>query len=77
MRRVTAMLTPVQDKLFPCLLFLTYWQTHKIATLNVNCVSAMTRLRMLTEFLHKQETDIILLQEVAHTNFDLIRGYNT
>ena len=36
----------------------------------------MTRLRMLTEFLHKQETDIILLQEVAHTNFDLIRGYN-
>ena len=47
--------------------------TYKIATLNVNGVSAMMRIRMLAEFLHKQE-DIILLQEVTHNDFDLIRG---
>jgi exonuclease III len=31
---------------------------------------------MLTDFLHKPETDIILLQEVTHNDFDMIRGYN-
>ena len=29
-----------------------------------------------TEFLHKQETDVILLQEVTPIEFELIRGYN-
>jgi exonuclease III len=58
--------------LFLSLLFLIYWRAHKIATLNVNGVSAMMRMPMPTEFLHKQEIDIILLQEVTHTDFDLI-----
>jgi hypothetical protein len=31
---------------------------------------------MLAEFLHKQETDIILLQEVTHNDFDITRRYN-
>jgi hypothetical protein len=31
---------------------------------------------MPTEFLHKQETEIILLQEVTPIKIDLIRGYN-
>ena len=31
---------------------------------------------MLVEFLHKQEIEIILLQEVTHNVFDLIREYD-
>jgi exonuclease III len=50
---------------------------YKIATLNVNGVSAKVRMRMLAYFLRKQEIDIILLQEVTHNDFDLIRGYNS
>ena len=38
--------------------------TYKVATLNVNGVSATIRMRMLVEFLHIQEIDIIILQEV-------------
>ena len=30
---------------------------------------------MLNEFIHKQEIDIILMQEVTHTDFDMIWGY--
>ena len=30
---------------------------------------------MLNEFLYKQEIDIILLQELTHSDFDMIRGY--
>jgi hypothetical protein len=30
---------------------------------------------MLDEFLHKQEIDILLLQEVTRAEFDKIRGY--
>jgi hypothetical protein len=33
------------------------------------------RMRMLEEFLHKQEVDILLLQEDTHTEFGMIRGY--
>ena len=36
----------------------------------------MMRMPMPNESLHKQEIDIILLQEVTHTDFDLIREYN-
>jgi len=34
------------------------------------------RMPMPTEFLHKQETDVILLHEVTPIEIDLIRGYN-
>jgi len=30
---------------------------------------------MLNEFIHKQEFDILLLQEVTHTDLEMIRGY--
>jgi len=33
------------------------------------------RVRILNEFIHKQEIDIILLQELIHTDFDMIGGY--
>ena len=36
----------------------------------------MMRMPMPNESLHKQEIDIILLREVTHTDFDLIREYN-
>lgn len=36
----------------------------------------MIRMSMSTEFLHKQKIYIILLQEITHTDFDLIKGYN-
>ena len=32
-------------------------------------------MRMLNKFMQKQEIDINLLQEVTHTDFDMIRGY--
>jgi exonuclease III len=48
---------------------------YKIVTLNVNGISSGMRMRMLEEFLQKQETDILLLQEVTHTEFDMIQGY--
>jgi len=31
---------------------------------------------MLPDFIHTEEIDIIVLQEVTHTDFYLIRGYN-
>ena len=49
----------------------------KIATLNINGITAEGRMGMLNEFMHKQEIDIILLQEVTHTDFESIRGYKT
>jgi len=48
---------------------------YKIATLNVSGISLGMGMRMLEEFLHKQEVDILLLQKVTHTTFDMIRGY--
>jgi len=33
-------------------------------------------MKMLQEFLHKQEIDILLLQEVTQHDFDVIRRYN-
>ena len=50
-------------------------EIHKIATLNINGMSAGDKMTMLNEFLYKQEIDIMLLQEVTHTDFDEVRGY--
>ena len=33
------------------------------------------RIGQLKDFIHKQEIDIVLLQEVTHTDFEMIRGY--
>jgi len=46
-----------------------------VVTLNINGLSAGERMGMLNEFIRKQEIDIILLQEVTHTDFEMMRGY--
>jgi exonuclease III len=48
---------------------------YKIAPLNINGISSGMIMMMLQEFLQKQEIDILLSQEVTHTEFDMIRGY--
>jgi exonuclease III len=48
---------------------------YKIATLNDNGMSSRVGMRMLDEFIHKQEINILLLQEVTHAEFGMIRGY--
>jgi len=44
-------------------------EIYKVATLNINGMSAGGIVGMLNEFIHKQEIDINLLQEVSHTDF--------
>jgi exonuclease III len=41
-------------------------QAVRIASLNINGATAASKLDMLTDFLHRQEITIILLQEVTH-----------
>ena len=48
--------------------------TYEKATLKVNGISSSTRMRMLSDFIYKQEIDIILLQEATHIDFYRIRG---
>jgi len=52
-------------------------EIFKIATLNINGMTADGIMGMLNEFMLKQEIDIILLQEVTHTDLESIRGYKT
>jgi exonuclease III len=47
----------------------------KIATLNINGMSLPTKLRMLAEWLGRQDVDVILLQEVTTPEVGQIRGY--
>jgi hypothetical protein len=47
---------------------------YKIATLGVNGMSSKMGMSMLDEFFHKQEIKILLLQEVTHIEFEMIRG---
>jgi len=51
-------------------------EIYKIATLKVSGMSSSMRMKMLQDFLHKQEIDILLLQEVTQHDVDIIRGYN-
>jgi len=50
-------------------------ENFKVAKFNINGITAEGRLGMLNDFLHKQEIDIFLLQEVTHTDFESILGY--
>jgi exonuclease III len=45
-------------------------------TLNINSIASDTRMGMLNDFMHKQDVDVALLQEVTHDKFELIHGYN-
>jgi exonuclease III len=42
---------------------------YKVATININGIASPTRLKMLDDFLHQQDIDIALLQEVTQPNF--------
>jgi len=50
--------------------------TYKIATLNINAISSPMKIKMLTNFLLGQDTDIAFLQEVANDDLSNIYGYN-
>jgi len=47
----------------------------KIATLNINGVTATTRVEMLLEFINRRELDILFLQEVTNPDKLTFMGY--
>jgi len=49
----------------------------KIATLNINGITAPVRVGMLSDFITRHEIDILLLQEVTNPDTMNIRGYVT
>jgi len=51
--------------------------TIKIATLNINGITARTRVGMLADFKRQHDFDIIFTQEVRSTEVLYARGYNT
>jgi exonuclease III len=48
----------------------------QIANLNINALTAPTRVHMLGSFLHQHDIDILLVQEVTHQEFHTIPGYS-
>jgi exonuclease III len=48
---------------------------YRITTLNINGMSSPTRLAMLSDFLHRHEIDITLLQEVTLPCLSTLLGY--
>ena len=48
-----------------------------IATVNINGFTAASRVGMLTEFLRRNEVDILFVQEVTNMDVLQIRGYET
>jgi len=51
--------------------------TYKIATLNINGISAPTRIQIPEEFLYKHDIDLALLQEVTNSKITTIRRYTS
>jgi len=51
--------------------------TYKIATLNINGISAPTRIHMLKELLYKHDIDLALLQDVTISKIATIRRYTS
>ena len=49
----------------------------KIATININGITAPLRISMLTEFIRLHELDLLLAQEVTHKETLNVRGYAT
>jgi exonuclease III len=47
----------------------------KVATLNINGMTATTRVGMFTDFIHRQALDMIFLQEVTNPDKMQISGY--
>jgi len=46
-----------------------------MAIININGIASRARIMMLGEFLRRHDVDFALLQEVAHTNINNLRGY--
>jgi len=51
--------------------------TYKIATLNINGISAPTKIRVLEEYLYKHDIYLALYQEVKYSNITTIRRYTS
>jgi exonuclease III len=49
--------------------------TYKIATININGIHSTTTTKMLEDFLHINETDVLWMQEVTTTTVKMIRNY--
>jgi exonuclease III len=50
-------------------------ETYRIGTLNINEIATETRVHMLETSLHRQQIDILPVQEVTSDIFKNIRGY--
>jgi exonuclease III len=51
--------------------------TYKIATININGIHSTSRTKMLEDFLHINEIDVLRMQEVTITKVTMIRKYTT
>jgi exonuclease III len=52
-------------------------QITKLATININSITATTRVGMLQDFIRTNDLDLIFLQEVSTLDFLSIPGYTT
>jgi hypothetical protein len=69
----TASMTPAPRRHSSSTAAMAY--TYRVATLNINGISSVGRLRMLEKFLRKKEIDILLLQEFVIPDLDMLNGY--
>jgi exonuclease III len=51
--------------------------TYKIATLNINGIAAIDRIRTLEELIHKHYLDWVFLLDVTANKLSNLRGYST
>jgi exonuclease III len=49
--------------------------TYGIATLNINGIAARHRIRMLEDFFHTQDIDVLCVQELTNVNIQAVRQY--
>jgi exonuclease III len=49
--------------------------TYKVASLNINGIAAPMRIRMLGEFLSRNDIDLMCVQEVTNSNIEKIKYY--
>jgi exonuclease III len=49
----------------------------RIVSVNINGCTSATKLSMITDFVYRQDINIVLLQEVTNSEIAKIRGYDT
>jgi hypothetical protein len=49
--------------------------TYKMATININGIHSTTITKLLEDFLHINEIDVLCMQEVTTTTVKMIRNY--